>query len=951
MSTLIDNSKPSDLFLPPLDGILNTSLVTKSFIAHSSQNSLASFAETENDINALLKYTPAEVDFWLAFWNAVFYPLKLTGDVMLAFFLGIASLFTSQTDGKEIKQDLKEIDSFTVSRDSVLRLLNQLLSETPVIPVPPRNKKILGNGKSDLPVPLPPVAEPPKPVALAISEQENAPSAEVKTAFAAVFAELSERVASKVSEEEKASSSETRVGDSAALVALPAEPPQNMTSEVSEEQNTSASETRLRDSASAPLSPDAGLSQMVGFQETESQLAEQSATRSSGENEDSDESIVSRSEAGVGVKHKRGRSHSLGSSREWEKISNASILQILSLDKPKTSKPVFSPIKTQPFQRQDETDLSTTQILHLTSDIPRQNREIIDEDDFLILNKEHEGNHYLLSYINTLYKTQAVGIENDAMIQFCDSSNGKSEIVRAGFQKNDISQVNQQKDQFFAFVAKTYGKRLSDTVRDKLSLPEQTPLTFGILKSAFIIIGANVCEQDLRDLFDQIKQGSHRPELGMLCMKYLSSRAMSSISSCERFEELAPFQIKLLMDTYRTVPIGGRQKPIMEAFFPGISPKDMSWINDSVRNEAIVLHQFEMLKGFNVAEPHLVASEHLSKEIIYSDLHPGMIIPLVDNKGELCYLKVQGVLQKDPINFAIMMPLNKSSEASAENPLDIHLAFRGTDSTKGWVANTQLQGVGKAEFEESKEAIFNLVKSALEGTSFVRINLHGHSLGGAFKQRALCAFVDELANNDSPAFSKIVHISACSGNSPNIEPELNRQFKINLDRLEFKQTLARLKDNKPEISINLDYCRFEGRYGNDIVQVLAGGLFIGYHIRSNLLKRRAIIHSNQSVGFLEIHAVKPRHLNEKSFNVLILDESHPESLDQILGCGWAWEDPRNFQEAFLKYALWYGGYALSAAKMAPQILTHGTLVTMANVIRLTRFLRRSVSSPEISEPA
>jgi len=310
--------------------------------------------------------------------------------------------------------------------------------------------------------------------------------------------------------------------------------------------------------------------------------------------------------------------------------------------------------------------------------------------------------------------------------------------------------------------SKTYGKHLTSLVASRYGLRGNEELTIDKIREFFIGIGANLQTRHLRDLFNQLRRGEEGDL--MLCGDYLSPEQIEEIRDFPgRFEDLPPYQMKWLVDAFRTVPVQKMRVPTIEACYPEGVPDDIICADNAIlpKHDAAILNQLEMVKVLNICEPHLAVAEHISKELIYRDLSVGMVIPLIDADRELCYYEVAAVLedQKDAVRSSIMSPLNRKKH-SEENPPEFHLAFRGTDSLESWKLNTDPFGIGRTAFINRKSESLKLVSTVLQNEEipFAKINVYGHSLGGALQMRMIEALTEQLVQQHEqiPVVKKII---------------------------------------------------------------------------------------------------------------------------------------------------------------------------------------------------
>lgn len=329
-------------------------------------------------------------------------------------------------------------------------------------------------------------------------------------------------------------------------------------------------------------------------------------------------------------------------------------------------------------------------------------------------------------------------------------------------------------DTLFWLAAKTYGEPLAHLIRVRYGLENKQTLTWGNVKSVLIGIGANVNTQVLTDLFNQVKNGSKE----RLCEEYFSRDELEELRQVESFNQLTTIQMKLLLDAFRTVPVQGKRVPIIEALYNGNPPSGSVLYHDPVSHDTALLASFESITNLNIKDPDLALTEYISKEISYKVLQEGMVVPLLDKEGKLAYYKVGKNLphKNDAVLPVILIPLTRGI-IDAEHPLDLHIAFRGTqftpsqlDSLASFRADFDPRGVGHSAFSSRKAELLELICDTLQEdeAQFANISVHGHSLGGALQMREVAHLVEHLVEQD-----KQVEIAAPI--LQNLAPEFNNK--------------------------------------------------------------------------------------------------------------------------------------------------------------------------------
>lgn len=491
-----------------------------------------------------------------------------------------------------------------------------------------------------------------------------------------------------------------------------------------------------------------------------------------------------------------------------------------------------------------------------------------------------------------------------------------------------VSEDNQMQNKPFQvlkqIMTKTYGEYLVNTVIGRYQWDKKENLTWGDLKNLLVGVGANLKCSDLRDLFKQIKAQQVYGANRLLCEEYLNPEEIEEIRNVDQFEHLTTSQIKILVDAFRTVPRDGERIPIMEAIYPLLQPKNGKG-NFAISHDQVLLYKIEEAKYLNRREPKLSTSEYLAKRLIYQELKDGMVVSLLDNEGNLNYFVVARSLEDkgDAMIASLFMPLSQLYE-SQQLPLEMHLCFRGTqlnrkskDALYSLITDIAPQGVGGDVFPGRKDEIIDLLGLLADfRIHHAKLQIHGHSLGGALTQRTVVALVDQLAveleklkdiqtplgavEEAKRALLKIQCLEAVTWNSPLIEYGLNERLNT---------TLQFLQTNYPYFSLGIDH----GRFKNDVIQELGGstnaGVLLGYNCKSSNFERRVIWHAHEAVGLANAHGARaytgPGRL---PFNRQVIDNHTPDNaLEKNLGNRWYWDENN---QTFPAYAAWYAGSAV-----------------------------------------
>lgn len=439
---------------------------------------------------------------------------------------------------------------------------------------------------------------------------------------------------------------------------------------------------------------------------------------------------------------------------------------------------------------------------------------------------------------------------------------------------------------FMHLLEATYGRELTQRVSEKHSLYTKTPLTWGDVKAAFIAIGANVNENDLRYLFSCIKENKS----DWLIYNYLTNDEIASLSYAKDFNDLTPNQLHILISAFRTLPQDDLKVPTATLFaMPDL--KDWKMLNICTRITSIS------------ADTPLALREMLAKEVAYLALSTGQIVPIFDVTGRLDYYTTQALPNRhDGMVGCFLTPLNcNRMKWDTDNPFPIELNFRGTQTSRQ--ESNALESVGRDlefcvgywAFEARKEELMRMllkqVNRAPKGAPVI-LNVNGHSLGGADVQRFIGLVTQVFAQSpDNSPLQPIIKMSAFIHNAPGLETSLNTTFIKNLKILEM---------NRPNFKLDLTYFYFE----TDPVQVIADPTYLGAYAKSDLLGRQVIAYSSDEIQGIAAHSARPltNVAHGKLFKALLV--THEEALNSLMQGNLHFYRIKTGLTSILQYTIW-----------------------------------------------
>ncbi len=306
-------------------------------------------------------------------------------------------------------------------------------------------------------------------------------------------------------------------------------------------------------------------------------------------------------------------------------------------------------------------------------------------------------------------------------------------------------------------LAATYGKRLAELIcgndagthgglynlhAHKIS----RELTWGNLKEILVSLSVQKTVDDLKALYEDLKQGTRRLE----CGKVLTRAQREFILQAPRFEALSQEQLRVLMLPFTTIHFGPVRYSIFDVVCNEKSPGQHVVEFNQFRHDADVLQADLESYNLNPQYPAYAIGEHKSKQWAYLELEKGMILelPSGDALERREFYQVIDTLpyKGDAVVACLTMPLNPDyGSYTPQNPLTLDLNFRGTrwePAQKAAQASINRDvdptGIGRSSFEKREAEIIDMIakhlKSLPPGTP-VALKINGHSLGGCDVQR------------------------------------------------------------------------------------------------------------------------------------------------------------------------------------------------------------------------
>ncbi|MBX7067163.1 MAG: hypothetical protein K1X28_08030 [Parachlamydiales bacterium] len=233
--------------------------------------------------------------------------------------------------------------------------------------------------------------------------------------------------------------------------------------------------------------------------------------------------------------------------------------------------------------------------------------------------------------------------------------------------------------------------------------------------------------------------------------------------------------------------------------------------------------------------------EHLAKFVAYakpSTVQTGMIIPVFTN-DETVYYKIESHINTQGLHVYLFTPIDGNLQHPAQ------LVFRGTNGMKSVSRDMDVRGVGKSVFEANASAIVRMVEDyAAKTPGGLKLDISGHSLGGADAQRAVASLVNQIVKEPNGTLAnELKDIKLFAFCSPKLDMATVMQWKSNV------KTLADLPA-PPHIELNF------AEHESDLV-TRAGDMNIGTANAKFIEANYLLVKSKSGVANTEQHHTAP----------------------------------------------------------------------------------------------
>ena len=231
----------------------------------------------------------------------------------------------------------------------------------------------------------------------------------------------------------------------------------------------------------------------------------------------------------------------------------------------------------------------------------------------------------------------------------------------------------------------------------------------------------------------------------------------------------------------------------------------------------------------------LAPRELVAKFVAYansSNTFEGMLVPIFNEESKsLVYYQVSGQEHHSGLHAYLLTPLDKSQDVPA------YLTFRGTDGFESAQRDLDPSGVGKRVFDESSPHIRAMVERYTKSVQSPKIEVIGHSLGGADAQRGVALLIDP---EYEISLKEIKLFAYCS---PKLDKATIAQWNENLKTLNTSNT-------PPSLSFNFAY------HEQDLVTWTGDANLCGFascYIPSTYL----IVKSDSGIAQIAMHHTQP----------------------------------------------------------------------------------------------
>lgn len=430
-------------------------------------------------------------------------------------------------------------------------------------------------------------------------------------------------------------------------------------------------------------------------------------------------------------------------------------------------------------------------------------------------------------------------------------------------------------------LAEIYGSRLTNEIFNAYGLPTDRALDKKELEIFLIVAAARVTCEDLRTLQDCLLNNRAGNTALSILLDESEYEELNKLASKE-FDSLNNTQIHTLVNFFRNERINSVASDRLSPEFHRIDLSD-SRIGELKGALKATHHQKAFIKDLELLnriqswnsfvqekDSDLTNTEMFGRYFAYCHLPNGVLLPSPHSTNSSFPVYYQVIGGIDQQGFACFF----LSGIAKEFANTIKLLARGTvtSNSDSIIANLG-NSSGKTAYKANRNEFLKLFKDITSKIqkSNLKIEIHGHSMGGALTQHILSSISGEivrnLKNNILEPWANISFLDIKNWNSPAVSKIQDKKFADNLEYISLHPATS-------QIIFNLDYMRVS----YDIIQKF-GEVFLGLFRKSNNVNVRVIYYPSPSYFPIIGQHMQPVLTNSKNPiqpNLVLVDERKAE---------------------------------------------------------------------------
>lgn len=334
---------------------------------------------------------------------------------------------------------------------------------------------------------------------------------------------------------------------------------------------------------------------------------------------------------------------------------------------------------------------------------------------------------------------------------------------------------NASKYEIFLALKSLYGEDLIDRIlRAPMFSKWPEKLDFTHLLKLLAMVGHFVTLNDMQNFWNEIRQDNSL--LSFFKFDPLSSNVLD-------INKLSKKEFNLLLQIFRNpltyldlfnIDDSHIWDEIRQVYHSKVEDNRwMAFTRCSCEMEKIAQNKDQSKPEFSFASP-----EQIARAVAYA--HPlsikeGMVISVFRKElSETVFYKLEKRLNsKDGLHAYLFTPIGR-------NDLPAQLVFRGTNDGPSLLRDCETSGVGKETFDKHSMEIKKMVLDYAKESHNSKIEIVGHSLGGADAQRATELLLDEYVNNNERVIENIKLFAFCS---PKLDLTTSNRWEKNIKTL------------------------------------------------------------------------------------------------------------------------------------------------------------------------